>query len=102
MDATIGNERYCTIEESIVQSCKEVKEIRAGERKGISLDELFSSIMAWEKEENKMRLEDLKNKLLKNPEVKQEYDKIIEGLKTPLEKCLPENEVQWHMKKEEK
>ena len=49
---TIANQRPCTISESIIQSCKEVKSMREGKTPKHSLDELFSNVEKWVTEEN--------------------------------------------------
>lgn len=43
--------RYCTVRESLEDSLKEVKEIREGKRKAMSLDDLFDNIDKWCDEE---------------------------------------------------
>lgn len=44
--------RYCTVRESLEDSLKEVKEIREGKRKGMTLDDLFDNIDKWCNEED--------------------------------------------------
>lgn len=51
MSATVNLERPCTISESIMQSCKEVKNMREGKIPKRSLDDLFANIEKWSKEE---------------------------------------------------
>lgn len=51
MNATMEQARPCTISESIIQSCKEVKNMREGRTPKRSLDELFNNIEKWSKEE---------------------------------------------------
>ena len=51
MDAIINQIRPCTISESIMQSCKEVKNMREGKAPKRSLSELFINIEKWSKEE---------------------------------------------------
>ena len=47
-------ERYCTVEESIKQSCKEIKDYKQGKIKLKSLKESFEQWKQWAKEvENK-------------------------------------------------
>jgi len=45
--------RPCTISESIMQSCKEVKNMREGKTPKRSLNDLFTNIEKWSKEEKK-------------------------------------------------
>ena len=47
-----GQERHCTIEESIIQACKEVKEIREGRKPKRSIYELFDEMKSWDKEKD--------------------------------------------------
>lgn len=42
--------RPCSVSESIIESCREVKEMRRGNIPKGSLDELFSNIEKWRKE----------------------------------------------------
>ena len=51
MDATMNQTRPCTISESIMQSCIEVKKMREGKEPKRSLSELFANIEKWSKEE---------------------------------------------------
>lgn len=51
MNATVDTTRPCTISESIIQSCKEVKTMREGKTPKYSLDDLFSNIKKWTEEE---------------------------------------------------
>lgn len=51
MDATMNSTRPCTISESIMQSCLEVKSMREGKTPKRSLSELFANIEKWSKEE---------------------------------------------------
>ena len=51
MSATVNLERPCTISESIMQSCKEVKNMREGKTPKRSLNDLFANIEKWSKEE---------------------------------------------------
>ena len=51
MDATMSQTRPCTISESIMQSCIEVKKMREGKEPKRSLNELFANIEKWSKEE---------------------------------------------------
>lgn len=51
MDATMDSTRPCTISESIMQSCIEVKSMREGKTPKRSLGDLFASIEEWSKEE---------------------------------------------------
>ena len=44
--------RYCTVKESLEDSLKEVQEIREGKRSAMTLDDLFSNIDQWCREEN--------------------------------------------------
>lgn len=53
MNATMNQTRPCTIQESIIQSCKEVKSMREGSTPKRSLNELFDNIEKWNKEEEK-------------------------------------------------
>ena len=48
---TIEQTRPCTISESIIQSCKEMKSMRKGRMPKRSLSELFENIERWSKEE---------------------------------------------------
>ena len=43
--------RYCTVEESIKESFKEIKEMREGKRKKNTLDDLWKNIAEWSKDE---------------------------------------------------
>lgn len=45
------DERYCSIEESIKESFKEIKEMREGKRKKNTLNELWKNIAEWSKDE---------------------------------------------------
>ena len=51
MDATMNQTRPCTISESIMQSCIEVKKMREGKEPKRSLNELIANIEKWSKEE---------------------------------------------------
>ena len=51
MSVIANLERPCTISESIIQSCKEVKSMREGRTPKRSLNELFANIEKWSKEE---------------------------------------------------
>lgn len=51
MNAAINQARPCTISESIIESCKEVKNMREGKTPKRSLNELFANIEKWSKEE---------------------------------------------------
>lgn len=51
MSAVANLERPCTISESIMQSCKEVKNMREGKIPKRSLNDLFANIEKWSKEE---------------------------------------------------
>lgn len=51
MNVTVDMDRPCTISESIMQSCKEVKNMREGRTPKRSLNELFANIEKWCKEE---------------------------------------------------
>lgn len=53
MGAVIDQVRPCTISESIIESCKEVKSMREGRTPKRSLNELFANIEKWSKEEEK-------------------------------------------------
>ncbi|MCM1127958.1 MAG: hypothetical protein NC429_16005 [Lachnospiraceae bacterium] len=53
MDAAVNLDRPCTISESIIQSCKEVKSMREGRISKRSLNDLFANIEKWSKEEEK-------------------------------------------------
>lgn len=53
MNAAANLERPCTISESIMQSCKEVKNMREGRTPKRSLNDLFANIEKWSKEEEK-------------------------------------------------
>ena len=46
-------DRPCTISESIMQSCKEVKNMREGKTPKRSLNDLFANIEKWSKEEER-------------------------------------------------
>lgn len=52
MDVAVNLDRPCTISESIMQSCKEVKNMREGRIPKRSLNELFANIEKWSKEED--------------------------------------------------
>lgn len=51
MNAAANLERPCTISESIMQSCKEVKNMREGRTPKRSLNDLFANIEKWCEEE---------------------------------------------------
>lgn len=51
MSAIIDQARPCTISESIIQSCKEVKSMREGKTPKRSLSDLFTNIEKWSKED---------------------------------------------------
>ncbi|MDD2972516.1 MAG: hypothetical protein PHE02_10345 [Lachnospiraceae bacterium] len=53
MGATMNQVRPCTISESIMQSCKEVKNMREGKAPKRSLNDLFTNIEKWSKEDKK-------------------------------------------------
>lgn len=53
MDVVVNLDRPCTISESIMQSCKEVKSMREGRTPKRSLNDLFANIEKWSKEEEK-------------------------------------------------
>ncbi len=53
MSAAVNLDRPCTISESIMQSCKEVKSMREGRTPKRSLNDLFANIEKWSKEEEK-------------------------------------------------
>lgn len=53
MGAAVNLDRPCTISESIIQSCKEVKSMREGKTPKRSLNDLFANIEKWSKEEEK-------------------------------------------------
>lgn len=53
VSAVIDQVRPCTISESIIESCKEVKSMREGRTPKRSLNELFANIEKWSKEEEK-------------------------------------------------
>ncbi len=53
MSVAANLERPCTISESIMQSCKEVKNMREGRMPKRSLNDLFTNIEKWSKEEEK-------------------------------------------------
>lgn len=53
MSETANLERPCTISESIMQSCKEVKNMREGKIPKRSLNDLFVNIEKWSKEEER-------------------------------------------------
>ena len=51
MSTKINAKRPCSVSESIVQSCKEVKGMREGMLPERSLHELFDNIERWSREE---------------------------------------------------
>ncbi len=53
MSVAANLDRPCTISESIMQSCKEVKNMREGRTPKRSLNDLFANIEKWSKEEEK-------------------------------------------------
>ena len=53
MSVAANLERTCTISESIMQSCKEVKNMREGKSPKRSLNDLFANIEKWSKEEER-------------------------------------------------
>lgn len=52
MSIAENSKRPCTISESIMQSCKEVKSMREGKIPKRSLNDLFANIEKWSKEED--------------------------------------------------
>lgn len=48
----VNNERYCTIEESIIQASKEVRLMRDGKLPKKSLNDLFEKIEMWKNEDS--------------------------------------------------
>lgn len=48
---TITDDRYCTIEESIIESCKEVVLMRKGILPKRSMEDLFLEIQEWDEED---------------------------------------------------
>lgn len=53
MSVAANLDRPCTISESIMQSCKEVKDMREGRIPKRSLNDLFANIEKWNKEEER-------------------------------------------------
>ncbi len=53
MSVAANLDRPCTISESIMQSCKEVKNMREGKTPKRSLNDLFANIEKWSKEEER-------------------------------------------------
>ncbi len=53
MSVVANLDRPCTISESIMQSCKEVKDMREGRTPKRSLNDLFANIEKWNKEEER-------------------------------------------------
>ncbi|MCM1190823.1 MAG: hypothetical protein NC123_02445 [Butyrivibrio sp.] len=53
MSAVTNQTRPCSISESIIEACKEVKSMREGRSPKRSLSELFANIEKWSKEEEK-------------------------------------------------
>ena len=53
MSVAANLERPCTISESIMQSCKEVTNMREGRTPKRSLNDLFANIEKWSKEKEK-------------------------------------------------
>lgn len=53
MSVAANLDRPCPISESIMQSCKEVKNMREGRTPKRSLNDLFANIEKWSKEEEK-------------------------------------------------
>lgn len=51
MNAIIDNARPCTITESIIQTCKEVKIMREGKLPKNDLQDLWDSIEKWKTED---------------------------------------------------
>ena len=51
MSPVMEQARPCTISESIIQSCKEVKSMREGRTPKRSLNDFFANIEKWSKEE---------------------------------------------------
>lgn len=51
MSTAVNQARPCTISESIIESCKEVKNMRESRTPKRSLNELFANIEKWSKEE---------------------------------------------------
>lgn len=45
------NERYCTVEESIRESFKEIKLMREGRKEKNTLDDLWKKIEEWKEED---------------------------------------------------
>lgn len=46
------DKRYCSVEESIRESFKEIKLMREGKKPKRSINELWAKIDEWKKEEN--------------------------------------------------
>ena len=53
MSVVANLKRPCTISESIMQSCKEVRDMREGRTPKRSLNDLFANIEKWNKEEER-------------------------------------------------
>lgn len=53
MSRKVNQKRYCTVTESIIQSCIEVKAMREGRMPKRSLDELFRKMEKWIEEERR-------------------------------------------------
>jgi len=49
MNATV--ERYCTVSESLIESCKEVKLMREGKLPKHSLQDLWKNIEKWKSDD---------------------------------------------------
>ena len=52
MNATVKEDRYCSIQASIKQSCKEVQLMRKGRLPKNSLKDLFADIEKWVNEDD--------------------------------------------------
>lgn len=53
----VSDERYCSVEESIKESFKEIKLMREGKMKKNTLDDLWTQIEEWKKQEVKTNFE---------------------------------------------
>lgn len=47
----VSDERYCSVEESIKESFKEIKLMREGKMKKNTLDDLWTQIEEWKKQD---------------------------------------------------
>jgi hypothetical protein len=52
MEEMQETERYCSIKDSIIESCEEVKQMKKGKKSKNTLEDLWENIEKWKDEEN--------------------------------------------------